>query len=134
MPFQHQCFVTVTVTVVVCVFPPPFPVTVIVDVPSAALLPAAIVIVEVPEPGAATVAGLKLTVTPRGWPEADSAIDELKPFNAVVVIVEVPEVRRATVTALGEALMLKSAPAVNTVRETAVVCVTPAPVPVTVIV
>ena len=118
---------------VVCVFPPPFPVTVIVDVPSAALLPAAIVIVEVPEPGAATVAGLKLTVTPRGWPEADSAIDELKPFNAVVVIVEVPEVRRATVTAL-EALMLKSAPAVDTVRETVVVCVTPPPVPVTVIV
>ncbi len=113
--------------------PPPVPVTVIVDVSTAADGATAIVMVDVPEPGTAIGFGLKLTVTPLGWPVADNVIEELKPFNAVVVMLEVPDVCRATVTALGEALMLKS-PAAVTVRETVVVCVTPPPVPVAVIV
>ena len=46
-----------------------------------------IVIVEVPEPGAAIDEGLKLTVTPDGMPDADNAIAELKPPETVVVIV-----------------------------------------------
>ena len=62
-------------------------------------------------------------------------IAELKPFEAAVVMVEVPDCFRATLTAVGEALMLKSgAVAAITVRDTVVVCVTPPPVPVTVIV
>ena len=40
--------------------------------------PTAIVIVEWPDPGAAMVVGLKLTVVPEGTPEADKLIDELK--------------------------------------------------------
>ena len=37
------------------------------------------VMVEVPEPGAAMDAGVKLTVTPVGCPVADKATAELKP-------------------------------------------------------
>ena len=49
-----------------------------------------IVMVEVPDPGAGMVAGLKLTVVPVGTPLADSAIELLKPPLTVVVIVDVP--------------------------------------------
>ena len=45
-----------------------------------ALLLTVTVIVDVPEPGAAMDVGLKLTVTPDGWPLADKAIAELKPL------------------------------------------------------
>lgn len=38
-----------------------------------------------PEPGAAIEDGLKLTVTPEGWPVADKVIAELKPPEACVV-------------------------------------------------
>ncbi len=48
------------------------------------------VMVEEPEPGAAMEVGLKLTVTPDGWPEADKATAESNPPETVVVIVEVP--------------------------------------------
>jgi len=40
---------------------------------------------DVPEPGAAMEAGLKLTVTPVGWPVADKAMAELKPPETLVV-------------------------------------------------
>jgi hypothetical protein len=53
---------TSSVTVVVCVTPPPLAVMVIVWFPSVALLPTLTVIVEVPEPGAAMLLGLKVTV------------------------------------------------------------------------
>ncbi len=46
--------------------------------------------VEEPDPGAAMDVGLKLMVTPAGWPEADKAIAELKPPETVVVMFEVP--------------------------------------------
>ena len=52
--------------------------------------PTAIVIVELPPPGAAIVLGLKLTVVPLGAPVADKLIALLKPPLAAVVIVEVP--------------------------------------------
>ena len=58
--------VTVRDTVAVCVSLPPVPVTVIVYEPLAAVEATAMVMVEVPEPGAAMTAGLKLTVTPVG--------------------------------------------------------------------
>ena len=54
------------------------------------LTPTVIVIVEVPEPGAGIVAGLKLTVVPPGAPVADKAIELLKPPLSVVVMVDVP--------------------------------------------
>ena len=48
------------------------------------------VMVELPEPGAGIVCGLKLTVVPDGMPEADRLMALLKPPLMVVVMVEVP--------------------------------------------
>jgi len=48
------------------------------------------VMVELPEPGAGIVLGLKLTVVPDGAPDADRVMALLKPPLMVVVIVEVP--------------------------------------------
>ena len=48
------------------------------------------VIVDDPEPGAAIEVGLKLTVTPLGWPEADKAIAALNPPEMAVAIFDVP--------------------------------------------
>jgi hypothetical protein len=47
------------------------------------------VMVEVPAP--VIEVGLKVTVTPAGWPVADKEMPEAKPFNTVLVIVDVPE-------------------------------------------
>src|SRR5664280_1541944 len=82
--------VTVSVTVAVRWIPPPLPVTVMGYVPTGVLAPTVMVIVELPEPGAGIVLGLKLTVVPVGAPEADRLIELLKPPLTVVVIVEVP--------------------------------------------
>jgi len=65
------------------------------------------VMVDVPFPGAAMEAGLKLTVTPVGWPDADNAMAELKLPEIVVVMVEVPLLPCATETVVGEAEMVK---------------------------
>ena len=48
------------------------------------------VMVELPEPGAGIDWGLKVTVTPVGWPVADKEMAELKPPETPVVIVDVP--------------------------------------------
>lgn len=118
-----------------CVLPPPVPVIVMVWAPVVARLPTLTVIVDVPEPGAAIELGLKVTVCWLPSPEAVNVTAESNPLSAAVVIVEVPDEPLTTVIAVGDALMLKSAPAgAVTVRETDVVCVTPPPVPVTVIV
>jgi hypothetical protein len=94
----------------------------------------AIVIVEEPDPGAAIEAGLKVTVTPVGWPDAERETALLKPPETVVEIVELPELPRTTETEVGEAAIVKFGEAAGvTVRETEVVCVTPPPVPVIVI-
>jgi len=61
-PKHYNYLRTSSVTVVVCVTPPPFAVMVIVWSPSVALLPTLTVIVEVPDPGAAMLLGLKVTV------------------------------------------------------------------------
>jgi hypothetical protein len=61
------------------------------------------VAVEVPEPGAAIEVGLKLTVTPVGWPVADRATAESKPPETAVVMVELPLDPTTTETAVGEA-------------------------------
>jgi hypothetical protein len=121
--------------VAVWVLPPPVPVMVMVWAPVVAWLPTLTVIVDVPEPGAAMELGLKVTVCWFPCPEADKVTAESKPLSAAVVIVEVPDEPRTTVIAVGDALMLKSAPAAAvTVRETDVFCVMPPPVPVTVMV
>jgi hypothetical protein len=122
---------TVSVTVEVCVIPPPAPVTVIGYVPGAVVEATAMVIAEVPEPGAATDVGLKATVTPAGWPLADRAIAELKPPETVVVTVDMPLAPGATETEAGDADWANAG--TTTVSETLVVCVRPPPVPVTVI-
>src|SRR5271157_3335462 len=84
------CAVTVKVTVVVCWIPPPLPVTVMGYVPAGVLLPTVMVMLDLPEPGASIVCGLKLTVVPEGMPEADRLMALLKPPLMVVVIVDVP--------------------------------------------
>lgn len=83
-------------------------------------------------PGAAIDVGLKATVTPVGMPEADSAIELLKPFIAVVLIVELPWLPSATVTEDGDAEIVKLDGPV-TVSVTVVLCCVLPPVPVTVI-
>lgn len=82
--------VTVRETVAMCEVPPPVPVTLIVYVPTAVVEATAMVMAEVPEPGAAMDAGLKLTVTPAGWPDADKDTAELKPPETPVVMVDEP--------------------------------------------
>ena len=61
------------VTLVVFVLPPPLPVIVMVWDPVLARELTVTFIVDVPEPGAGMDVGLKLTVTPDGWPVADKA-------------------------------------------------------------
>lgn len=99
--------VTVSATVAVCVMLPPVPVTVMVYVPVATVEATAMLMADVPEPGAAIEAGLKLTVTPDGWPEADKAIAELNPPETAVVIVEEPLPPCTTETEPGEAEIVK---------------------------
>ena len=82
--------VTVSVTVVVSCVLPLVPVTVIGYVPVGVLAPTVIVMLEVPEPGAGIVAGLKLTVVPDGTPDADKLMAPLKPPLIVEVMVELP--------------------------------------------
>ena len=71
------------------------------------------VIVEVPEPGAAMDVGLKATVTPVGWPFALSAMAESKPPETLVVIVDVPLLPRTTETEVGEAEIVKPGKAIT---------------------
>ena len=65
------------------------------------------VIVDVPEPGAATGLGLKTTVTPVGWPDADKVTAELKPPEIAVVMVDVPWLPCVTEGEAGDAERVK---------------------------
>ena len=100
--------------------------------PTAVLLPTAIVMVDEPEPGAAIGLGLKLTVVPVGAPLADRLMALLKPPLTVVVMVELPWAPCATLSDAGDAEIVKLAAPV-TVSVTLVVCWIPPPLPVTVI-
>lgn len=124
--------VTASVTVAVFWIPPPFAVTVMGYVPVDVLDPTEIVMVEVPDPGAAMVLGLKLTVVPDGAPEAERLIELLNPPLTVVEIVDVPWFPGATVIEVGDAESAKLGPVV-TVNVTLAVCRTPPPFPLTVI-
>ena len=75
--------------------------------PAAVVEATTIVMVDVPEPGAAMDVGLKLTVTPVGWPVADNAMAELNPPETAVVIVDEPLLPCTTETDAGEAEMVK---------------------------
>lgn len=101
--------VTVRETVVVSVMLPEIPVTVMVYVPMAVDEATVIVMVEVPGP--VIEVGLKPTLTPVGWPVADSEMTPLKPPVTVLVMVDIPELPCATVTEDGEAERLKPGPA-----------------------
>lgn len=115
--------------------PAPLPVTVMTWAPIAAPLPTLIVIVEVPEPGAAMEVGLNVTLCAPPCPVADKVIAESKLPSAAVVMVTVPVAPWASVIAVGDALILKSALDDEvTVRLIVVVWVTPPPTPETVIV
>jgi hypothetical protein len=76
---------------VVWVTLPPVALTVTFTVPAVAVLLAVNVRVELPLPGAAMEAGLKLAVTPAGNPEVDRETAALKPPLTVVEIVLAPE-------------------------------------------
>ena len=88
--------------------PPPLAVTVALNVPVAAALLAVNVSVELPEPGAAIDAGLKLAVTPDGRPETDRATAELNPPETAVETVVVAELPWVTDKLAGEAFNVKS--------------------------
>ena len=84
---------------------PEVPVTVMLYVPMTVDEATAIVMVEVPAP--VIEVGLKLTVTPVGWPVADKVMAELKPPVTVLLMVEFPELPCATGTEAGEPERLK---------------------------
>ena len=110
--------VTVRETVAVWVIPPPVPVTVMVYVPVAVVDATARVNVDVPEPGAAMDVGLRVAVTPVGWPDAVKATAESNPPETAVVIVELPLAPCATETDVGEAESVKAGTGAEvTVRE-----------------
>src|SRR4029077_18525518 len=113
---------TVRAMVVVWLMAPPVAVTVTFTVPVVAGLLAERVSVELPLPGAAMEAGLKLAVTPAGNPDADNETAELKPPLTVVETVELPEAPWVTDRLAGEALTVKSGVAAEfTVRAIVVV-------------
>ena len=91
--------VTVRDTVVISVVLPLTPLTVIGYVPIAVVNATAGVSVEVPGP--VIEAGLKVAVTPAGWPEADKLTMESKPPATVEVMVDSPLLPCTTTTAVG---------------------------------
>jgi len=92
------------------------------------------VMVEVPEPGAAMDGGTKLTVTPVGCPVADKATAELNPPKMPVLMVDEPLLPCTTDAEAGDAEIVKSGvPAEFTVNVTVAVRVRLPPEPVTVI-
>jgi hypothetical protein len=113
---------TVKETLVVWVTLPPLAVTVMFDVPLIAVLPTVNVNVELPPPGAAMDAGLKLAVTPVGSPDAERDTAELKPPETAVEMVVLPELPCITERLAGDALSVKlGAAEALTVRATDVV-------------
>lgn len=66
-----------------------------------------IVMIDDPDPGAATEDGLKLAFDPDGRPDASSLMADLNPLETVVLIVSVAEDPCAAVTEGGEAEIAK---------------------------
>lgn len=97
--------VTVSETVVVSTVLPEVPVTVMGYVPATVDEATVMLMVEVPAP--VIDVGLKVMVTPEGWPLADNAMIESKPSDTVLMIVELPAPPCAIETDAGEAERLK---------------------------
>ena len=91
------------------------------DVPAVAVLLAVNVRVELPLPGAAMDAGLKLAVTPAGRPEAERLTAELNPPEPEVETVVVAELPCVTERLVSAVLSAKSAvvPGLKTISSTA---------------
>jgi hypothetical protein len=107
----------------VWVRPPPVAVRVSAAAPVFAVEPRVSVKVLLPLPGAATLCGLKLAVTPAGKPETESVTAELKPGNACVVRMVLPLPPEATDRAPVLAVRVKP----GTLAVIAVVFVSPTP-------
>ena len=90
--------------------------------------------VDEPDPGAAMLLGVNVTVCWLPCPEAVKVIAELNPPAIVVEIVEVPELPRVTLIAVGEAETVKLGVVPVTVKVTAVDAVVVPEVPFTVMV
>ena len=104
---EGDAAVTVSETVAVCVVLPAAAVTVTGYVPAELVASTARVRVDVPEPGAGRMAGLKLAVTPAGWPAADRATGELKPWGTAMVRAEVTLAPGAAETEAGTAVAVR---------------------------
>jgi len=93
LPGTHPCaasllfahLVTLRVRFVVFTVPPPVAIRVRVETETWAVDPRVRVSLMLPFPGAATLPGARLTVTPAGRPETESAMEELKPPRPRVV-------------------------------------------------
>jgi len=93
--------VTVSETVVVSTMLPEVPVTLMLYVPATVVEATVIVMVE--DPGPVIEVGLKVTLTPVGWPLADKEMVESKPPVTLLVMLEVPDLPCATESDAGEA-------------------------------
>lgn len=100
--------VTVSETVVVSTMLPEVPVTLMLYVPATAVEATVMVMVEDPAP--VIEVGLKVMLTPVGWPLADKEMAESKPPVTVLVMVEVPDLPCATESEAGEAERLNPGP------------------------
>jgi hypothetical protein len=118
------------VTVVVLVAVPLLPETVMVRLPSEALLPTVIVIVELPAP--VIEVGLKITEFWLPCPEADSEIVELNPPDTAEEIATWPELLLAMLTVFGDELIEKPGVVPVTVSDTVEVSTVLPEMPVTV--
>ena len=85
-------------------------VTVALNVPVVAVLLAVNFRVELPVPGAAMEAGVKLAVTPAGNPDTERLTAELNPFEPAVEIVVEAVLPCVTERLVGAALTEKSGP------------------------
>jgi hypothetical protein len=121
---------TVRVTGAVLVRPPPEAAIVTVATPSVAVGDAENVTVLDPEPGAGTLAGEKLAVTPDGSPVAERVTAELNPPDAETVRLTGAVPVRTTLSVEGAAVSVRFGAGAVTVSVTVAVLVTPPPVPV----
>ena len=86
---------TTRLTVADFVVPPEVAVTVTLEVPAMAFMPALKVSTELPDPGADNVPGLKLAVTPVGKPVTDRVTGALNPLLTVTLALNVAELAAA---------------------------------------
>ena len=100
--FGCPLVVTINVTFWLIVSPPLKALTTNGYVPTGKVAGTVMVMAELPAPGGAIVAGLKLTVTPWGTPAVDRVTALLNPPETLVEIVDVPCDPSATATVPGE--------------------------------